>query len=200
MSTDLRSTVKRVLRVLFLGLALPFWASFRLLSAIGNRDAVFYAHTQLLSLLPGTIGVWLRGAFLRLSTPDTDQDIAVCFGAILSHVDTTIERGVYVGPQCNVGSCRIGRGTLLGSGVHVLSGSNQHSFADPDRPIQEQEGAYRKVRIGADCWLGNGAIVMNDVGDRGIVAAGSVVVHPVEPGTIVAGNPARPVRQRDPSG
>jgi acetyltransferase-like isoleucine patch superfamily enzyme len=47
------------------------------------------------------------------------------------------------------------------------------------------------VRIGSDVWIGSNAVIGNDVSDRCVVAAGSVVVKPVEPHSMVGGNPAR---------
>lgn len=91
-----------------------------------------------------------------------------------------------------------GENTLLGSGVHILSGSRQHNFEDPATPIQEQGGHFEKITIGQDCWLGNASVVLAGVGDHSIVAAGSVVTKPVEDGLIVGGNPARAIRERHP--
>lgn len=52
------------------------------------------------------------------------------------------------------------------------------------------------VKIGNDSWIGAGAIILNGItiGDGAIVGAGSVVTRDVEPYTIVAGNPARKIR------
>jgi acetyltransferase-like isoleucine patch superfamily enzyme len=52
------------------------------------------------------------------------------------------------------------------------------------------------VRIGAHAWIGLGSIVMKGVtvGDGAVVAAGSVVTSDVPARAIVAGNPARQVR------
>lgn len=52
--------------------------------------------------------------------------------------------------------------------------------------------------VGNDVWLGMDAIVLPGVtiGDGAIVAARAVVAKDVEPYTVVAGNPARPVRKR----
>lgn len=52
--------------------------------------------------------------------------------------------------------------------------------------------------IGNDVWIGRDATIMPGVtiGDGAIVATGAVVVADVPPYTVVAGNPARPVRQR----
>ena len=63
-------------------------------------------------------------------------------------------------------------------------------------PIKQQGGTFHKVTIGSNCWIGNGAIVMADIGDGSIVAAGSVVTEPVPKKAIVGGNPARLIKQR----
>jgi maltose O-acetyltransferase len=51
----------------------------------------------------------------------------------------------------------------------------------------------KPVTIGADVWIGGGAIVLPGVtvGDGAIIGAGSVVTRDVAPGTTVVGNPAR---------
>lgn len=189
--------LKRSLKLLALALVAPLYLMHRLAASLtGQRDASFQSCSQLLSLIPGKVGVYLRAAFYRLACNGTSDDISIGFLTVLSHWDTTIERGVYIGPQCNIGKCSIGANTLLGSGVHVLSGNRQHHFDDPGRPIQEQGGKFEKIRIGTDCWLGNGSVVLCDIGDHSIVAAGSVVTKPVGEGQIMAGNPARMIRAR----
>lgn len=52
--------------------------------------------------------------------------------------------------------------------------------------------------IGHDVWLGHGAIVLpgRQIGTGAVIAAGAIVTKDVAPYTIVAGNPARPVRRR----
>lgn len=87
---------------------------------------------------------------------------------------------------------------MLGSGVHILSGNQQHNFSDPEMPIQQQGGAYNKVQIGEDCWIGNGAILLAGVSDKSIVAAGSVLTRPIEePEAIWGGNPAAKISSRN---
>lgn len=192
----MKSQIKTLARIIFTLLASPLWLVYRGFSIIGNQDSVFQSVSQLLSLVPGKPGIYLRASFYSLACPDTSSEISIGFLTVLSHWDTTIERGVYVGPQCNIGKCFIGENTLLGSGVHVLSGSKQHEFNDPQRPIQEQGGTFTKIRIGRDCWLGNTSVVMSDIGDHSVVAAGAVVTKATPPGCIVAGNPAKKVRSR----
>lgn len=192
----MRQTIKRTIKLAFLVLVLPLFLLFLVLSKLGNEDSAFQGFSQAISLIPGKLGIYIRAAFYRLACPDTSDEILVGFMTVLSHRNTSIHKGVYIGPQCNIGKCTIGENTLLGSGVHILSGSKQHHFEDTDTPIQEQGGTYEKISIGADCWLGNLSIVMANVAPKSIVAAGCVVTKPVEEKSIMAGNPARKIKSR----
>ena len=194
-----RTAVKTLIKTLFLVLVLPLYLLLELLSLAGNRDGCFQSFSQALSLVPGKTGSYLRAAFYRLACPDTSDDISIGFLTVLSHRDTSIHPGVYIGPQCNIGKCSIGKNTLLGSGVHILSGNRQHDFSDTSRPIKEQGGSFEKITIGDDCWLGNGALVMASLADHTIVAAGSVMTQAVTDSWLIyAGNPARALKARKP--
>lgn len=54
------------------------------------------------------------------------------------------------------------------------------------------------IRVGSDVWIGHEALVLSGVqiGDGAVVAARAVVTRDVPPFSIVAGNPARVIRQR----
>jgi acetyltransferase-like isoleucine patch superfamily enzyme len=58
----------------------------------------------------------------------------------------------------------------------------------------------RGVLISDDVWLGAAVTVLRGVtiGRGAIVGAGSVIVHDVEPWTVVAGSPARVIRRLEP--
>jgi virginiamycin A acetyltransferase len=62
--------------------------------------------------------------------------------------------------------------------------------------VQKQGGTFEKVVIGEDTWIGNGALVMANVGKKCIIGAGSVVTKDVDDFSVVAGNPARIIRKR----
>ncbi len=71
---------------------------------------------------------------------------------------------------------------------------------------EEDETAFfdwrrsQPVTIGHDVWIGHGAIVLagRSIGTGAVVAGGAVVTKDIPAYTIVAGNPARPVRRRFP--
>lgn len=177
-------------------LVFPLFIFFKLLSSVSDTNSVFASHAQFLSLFPGKIGSYLRNSFYRMTMTRCEPEVVISFATLFSQQDTEIGSGTYIGPQCNIGSCSIGKDCLLGSGVHVLSGKNQHAIDDLDTPIREQGGEITKVKIGDDCWIGNGAVVMADIGSKTVVAAGAVVVNPVGDKVIVAGNPAVVIKNR----
>src|SRR5205807_8885272 len=84
---------------------------------------------------------------------------------------------------------------FLGSRVHVLS-KHVHNFSSLDLPIRLQGGTRVSVRVGRGTWVGDGAIVMADIGCECVIGAGSVVTREVLDLSIAAGNPARVIRQR----
>ncbi len=180
-------------------LVLPIVALYRLRIALrpARRDLSFQSGGQLLSLIPGDIGVVLRRAYYRQTLAECAESVYIAFGALFSNPGAKIAADVYVGANCMIGLATIGEGSLLGSNVDIPSGKQQHNFDDATAPIRSQGGTFTRVTIGRDVWLGNGCIVLADVGDHAVVAAGAVVVNTVEAGAVVGGNPARVLRRRN---
>jgi len=191
--------VKNKFKSIFAYFFVVFISPVLILFFLGSKffhDAGFASYSQLMSLFPGKAGSYLRIAFYRYTMSFCHPNVFISFATLFSQRDIDIEEGVYIGPQCNIGMSRIGKNTLIASGVHVMSGKNQHGFDDLSRPIQQQSGAYEKISIGEDCWIGNGSLIMANIGNKCIVGAGSVVVSDVPDYAIVAGNPARLVKMR----
>lgn len=112
---------------------------------------------------------------------------------------------------------KIGKFCSIATGVNVFLGGNHPiryvstypfvAFRDvwpgartiPEaEPEDDRWGSKGDVTIGNDVWIGLNAIILSGVtiGDGAVIGAYSVVGSNVEPYTIVAGNPARPIRRR----
>ena len=61
-------------------------------------------------------------------------------------------------------------------------------------------GAARPVRIAANVWIGDSALICKgvNIGENSIIGAGAVVVDDVPANSVAAGNPARIVKSLDP--
>jgi len=162
-----------------------------------RREKFFQSASQSVSLLPNFIGVSCRKAVYRHILRSCADSVRIEFGTLFSKPEAEIGEHVYIGPNCMIGLVSIGADTLVGSNVDIPSGKKQHNFEDPTQPMRIQGGSITRVNIGADVWLGNSCVVMADVGDHAIVAAGAVVIDPVEPWSIVGGNPAREISRRN---
>src|SRR5690606_8725826 len=85
----------------------------------------------------------------------------------------------------------IGDRTLFGPGVQILT--PLHPF---DANLRREREFGKPVRIGADVWVGVGALILAGVriGSRSIIGAGSVVTRDMPDGVFAAGNPCRVIR------
>lgn len=124
---------------------------------------------------------------------------------IISHhartVLTTFEHGrLVIGDRTYVnygvdiaatGLVALGADCLIGTHVSIID-NDFHGITD-----RQERPAPKPVIVGDNVWIGNRAIVLPGVtiGDGAVVGAGSVVTRDVPARTVVAGNPARVVRE-----
>lgn len=191
-----RATARDALVWLGAALLTPMWLPARLERRRGRRDGWFAGCAELVSLVPGKPGIYLRRSFYRMTLAACATDCHVGFGTTFAHSDAEIHAGVYIGNRCTIGSAIIEADATIGSNVDVLSGRRQHGTASITRPIQQQPGRYERIRIGRNSWIGNSSVVMADVGKHCVVGAGAVVVKPIATGTVAVGNPATAIRSR----
>lgn len=87
--------------------------------------------------------------------------------------------GIYIGDDCLIGH-------------RVTIATINHGLKPEDRFTCHLAPA----RLGRNVWIGSGAIILPGVaiGDNAVVAAGAVVTKDVAQGAIVAGNPARLIK------
>lgn len=97
------------------------------------------------------------------------------------------------------GGITIGEGIIFAHDIQVMA--RNHVYDDSELQSVPYDCRYKnkKVVIGNFCWIGARATILPGItiGDGAIVGAGSVVVHDVPKGAVVAGNPAKILKYRD---
>jgi len=121
---------------------------------------------------------WLRGALLGLRIWIYRRVFGMdihpsCQISLSARLDFTFPRGVHVGEN-----------SFLAFESRILA---------HDRT----RGLYLHTRIGRNCFVGGRALILPgvEIGDGCVIGAGSVVTKSVPAGCIVAGNPAKIIRE-----
>ena len=134
-------------------------------------------------------------------------------GAASRIVNSTFEDYAYCDRMADIANTTVGRFsniaamTRIGPTDHPFTHAAQHHFLyrsslywdDVENDAQFFAArAARRTTLGADCWIGHGAIIKPEVevGIGAIVASGAVATRDVSPFMIVAGCPATPIRAR----
>ncbi len=128
-------------------------------------------------------------------------------------VNSTFEDYAYCDRLADIANTTVGRFsniaamTRIGPTDHPYQNAAQHHFLyrssyywddiEDDATFFTARAA-RRTTLGADCWIGHGAIIKPEttVGIGAIVASGAVVTKDIAPFMIVAGCPATPIRTR----
>jgi len=122
-------------------------------------------------------------------------------GSVLWAFDGRIQlaANTYLGPHVTIyghGGVVIGAASLVGMNAVILS--SNHTVPVLGCDIRDAPDIHLPTKIGSDVWIGANAVILGGVtiGDGAVIAAGAVVSRDVEPGFIVAGNPAVAVKKR----
>lgn len=88
----------------------------------------------------------------------------------------------------------IGDHTRLGAGVIIRDSTHEHKKG---LRLLETETIIKPVTIGKNIWIGDRVMILPGVtiGDGAVISANSVVTHDVKPNTLVAGQPARAIKE-----
>lgn len=114
--------------------------------------------------------------------------------------------GIKIGKNCLISEFSVLRGQggiTIGDNVYtspfVQIVAVNHVYDDPSRPIIEQGITAQGIVIEDDAWIGSSAIILDGVrvGKGAVVAAGAVVSKDVPPHTVVAGVPAKVIKEID---
>ena len=94
-----------------------------------------------------------------------------------------------------IGPVTIGSHVNLAQGITITA--LNHNFSDAEKRIDEQGVNTTPVVIEDDIWIGANAVILPGVtiGQHSVVAAGAIVTKDVPPHSLVAGVPAKVIRQ-----
>lgn len=190
----IKKIIKRIVfLVFFILIAMPLYLIY-IFIFFSSRKA-FTSISELLSLIPGYCGYFIRQGFYRL-TLGIGRNVDIRFGTILEHPTIRINNNVYIGQNCTIGTATIGNGVKLGSNVDIVSGGKTHKIQDGIiLPTDYKD--LRRIHIGNNTWIGNSSVILNHIGKRCIIGAGSIVVKPIPDNSVAVGNPARVIRKND---
>lgn len=94
-----------------------------------------------------------------------------------------------------IGPVKIGSHVNLAQGITVTA--LNHNFSDAGKRIDEQGVRTNPVTIEDDVWIGTNAVILPGItiGTHSVIAAGAVVTKDVPPHSLVAGVPAKVIKQ-----
>jgi acetyltransferase-like isoleucine patch superfamily enzyme len=104
---------------------------------------------------------------------------SIWYGTVIS-----AHREIIIGRQCAISwNC-----TIIDSDMHEIIYPTGFPAA---------RSRNERIRIGDHVWIGASAVILKGVtiGENSIIAASAVVTEDVPPHTLVAGNPAKPIRE-----
>ena len=159
------------------------------------------ATQELLVSLPSWPPVrWSRRVFLQRRLRSCGSELDVSQGAIFEFPErielgdrVVVNRGALITARADI---HIGDDVLVEP--YVVINSGDHNYSDLTQPIGTQGHKPGPIMIGHDVWLGAHCVVLRNVtiGDGAVVAAGAVVINDVPSRTLVAGVPAVPKKLR----
>lgn len=143
-----------------------------------------------------------------IKNSNIDKTSRVCAASHVVH--TVVGKHSYIGSNCTVVNCNIGSfcsiadNNIIGGASHPTNWVSSSPVFHEGHNIMNKNYSSHKFRvtektiIGNDVWIGNNCIIRSGIiiGDGAVVGMGSVVTKNVAPYMVVAGNPARVIRQR----
>lgn len=172
------------------------WIS-NFVGSIGNNSEVFYP-----------CKLWGGGSKNIFIGDNTVIQSYCILGCWVRYAGATYTPSINIGNNCNIGEhthitsinkVTIGNGLLTGRYVYI--GDNSHGELSWEEssipPIKRKLVSKGEVVIGNNVWIGDKSTILAGVriGNNVIVGANSVVTKDVPDNTVVAGTPAKIIKQ-----
>lgn len=193
------------------GIGIRGWA-YRLIMKIEGRAAIERnVRIRFASQVRLGHGCFIDEGVYIHATPggvEIGRNTIVMHGAIL-HVynfRNLPHAGIKIGADSLIGEYTVIRGqggVSIGDRVYTSPMTQliavNHVFNDPHKPFVDQGITAQGIVVEDDVWLGSAAVVTDGVriGKGAVVAAGAVVTRDVPPHTVVAGVPAKAIKEID---
>lgn len=145
---------------------------------------------------------WEKYRLSKLKFKHLGNNVRILRGFRLGHTyNLTINDNVMIGENAFInahGGVDIGSKTVTGPDLMIFSVN--HIFNSSETLPYDNKLEFKKVIIGENCWIGGRVFICPGVelGEGCVVAAGSVVTKKFPPLSVIAGNPARIIKTRDP--
>lgn len=125
-----------------------------------------------------------------------EYGLTIGTGSYGCFIPNRFPKGTVIGNYCS-----IARNVTVLNANHPMERASMHPLFYDARLGASAEYALDRsnLTVGHDVWIGQDVIVTKgcrSIGNGAIIGAGSVVTRDVEPYTVAAGNPARPIRRR----
>jgi acetyltransferase-like isoleucine patch superfamily enzyme len=113
---------------------------------------------------------------------------------------------IKIGRDCQIGNLalidfsggvEIGNGVTISDGVRIYT--HNHTIKETNKSWRSQPIRFSPLKIGNEAWLGAGSIILENVsyiGTGAIIGAGSIVTKNIPDFKVVAGNPAKIIKDR----
>jgi len=192
----MKQLIKKIIFIIATILVLPLIVLSKIGTSVLKSNGLFAFGSQCLALAPGLFGTKLGSAYYYFTMEEFHPNCYTLFGTIFPDSRTRMKRYSKIGEFDIIGLCELGERVTICSKVSILAGRYQHNFTDPTKDVFDSDTVFERIIIGDGTFVGEGAIVMANIGENCIIGAGAVVVKEIPPFSIAVGNPAKVIKDR----
>lgn len=150
--------------------------------------------------IPGKYGLAVRYALLKSIAKKVGDNVSIHPGCyILNAENLILGENVSIHPMCYIealGGIEIGNDVSIAHATTILSTS--HTYQNMNIPIKDQPLSLLPTSIGNNVWIGAKATILGGVSIAPgcVIGAGAVVTRDTEENLVVAGVPAKKIKDR----